>query len=190
MMTIILTGGASRRMGRDKALLDIQGKSLVALLAERYSEMGEVALSAARPDSFPGLSYRILPDMYPGCGPINGIVSAFRQTQENSIFLTAVDLPFGDVKLARFLSDKLENYDACLIQRLDGKDEPTFAAYSRASLEKAESCLADGCRSFKRLLPTLNVRRIREVDVPQFDLGRILFNMNKPDDYKYVTEEV
>ncbi len=188
MMTIILTGGASRRMGRDKALLDIKGRALVELLAERYSQLGEVALSVAGASSFQDIGYKILPDQYPGLGPINGIISAFRQTQAERIFLTAVDLPFGDVELARLLLDRLENYDACLIQRNNGLDEPAFAVYSRSSLEKAENCLMNGRRSFKNLLATLNVRKVREEDLPQFDLSRILFNMNTPDDYKSVVE--
>lgn len=190
MMTVILTGGASRRMGRDKALLELRGKPLVELLAERYSVMGEVVISAARADSFPRIKYRVLPDLYPGCGPVNGIVSAFRQTGEKMVFLTAVDLPFGDVKLARLLAEWLEDHDACIIRRTDGRDEPTFAAYSRTSLQKAEACMAEGHHSFKKLLPMLNVRRIMEKDIPQFDLGRILLNMNDPEKYKYVAEEM
>lgn len=190
MMTVILTGGASRRMGRDKASLDMDGQPLALMLAERYSLLGGVCLSAARSDSFADSGYTVLPDRYPGCGPLNGLISAFSGTDEDKIFLTAVDLPFGDASLARVLLDELGGHDVCVIQRENGSDEPTFAAYSRTCLEAAESCIREGYRSFKQLFARLDVRRISESELGQFDLSRVLFNMNAPSDYKFVMEEL
>lgn len=78
----------------------------------------------------------------------------------------------------------------CVIQRENGSDEPTFAAYSRTCLEAAESCIREGYRSFKQLFARLDVRRISESELGQFDLSRVLFNMNAPSDYKFVMEEL
>jgi molybdopterin-guanine dinucleotide biosynthesis protein A len=189
-VTVILTGGASRRMGRDKATLPVGGRTLVEVLAERYSANGGVAVSAANSDMFPQLNCPILPDVFPGMGPLNGIVSAFEQTDAEYIFLTAVDLPNGSAELARYICDELTGADVCVIEREDGKTEPVFAAYSRTCGIAARQCLEAGERSFKQLFARLNVRIIPERELPDFDLDRILFNMNTPEDYKKILEEM
>ncbi len=190
MLTVILTGGASRRMGRDKARLEVNGQPLVALLAERYSALGDVALSAARAEDFQGMNCRVFPDTYPGRGPLNGIVSAFRLTGEDRIFLTAVDIPFGSAELAQRLDSCLGGHDACVIHRSDGRDEPTFAVYSRSCLARAEECLASGRLSFRDLFGSLDLCRVDEKKLSAFELEHILFNMNTQDDYSFVIKQL
>lgn len=188
-MTVILTGGASRRMGSDKARLLFDGAPLAERLVERYSTIGTVSLSVAAAGSFKIEKAIELPDRYPGQGPLNGIVSAFENTAEDRIFLTAVDLPNGDAGLARELLSNIAEADACVIRRRDGKSEPVFAAYSRSCLETARNCLESGDRSFKALFSKLQIRYLFEEELDKWDLDWILFNMNTPEDYKMVLQK-
>lgn len=190
MVTVILTGGASRRMGTDKASLTLCDRALVEILAERYSAVGPALLSVACDDSWAELPFLRLVDKYPGMGPLNGIVSAFSYTTEKGIFLTAVDLPYGDAALAKYLYDNLDGYDACVILRADGRIEPTFAAYSSSCLGFAVDCLDCGQRSFKSLFSKIKVKYIEENELGSFDLDRVMFNMNTPEDYALVLEEI
>ena len=77
MLTVILTGGASRRMGRDKAMLPCAGRTMLQYLIDKYSVLGPVAVSVNAAGRFPFTGARELPDRWPNAGPLNGIAAAF-----------------------------------------------------------------------------------------------------------------
>lgn len=173
MLTVILTGGASRRMGKDKAMLPVEGKAMALMLAERYAELGPVAFSVDRGGRFPVGEYRELEDHFPGCGPLNGLVSAFRETDENIVFLTATDMPAGDKAAVKHLLSCLGAHDACLFE-----NEPLFGVYRRSCLAQAEECLSSGVYAMRHFL--------RKVDALQLLPPRreILQNLNTPEEYR------
>lgn len=173
MLTVILTGGASRRMGHDKAMLPVDGKAMALMLAEKYSELGPVAFSVDRKGRFPAGEYRELEDSFPGCGPLNGLVSAFEQTEEDVIFLTATDMPGGDLAAVRRLLAHLGEYDACLYE-----NEPLFGIYRRSCYEPALKCLEEGEYALRRFLC-----RINGLQLPA-EHRDVLLNLNTPEDYR------
>ena len=185
MLTVILTGGASRRMGRDKALLPFGegGGTLLQCLIDRYAALGEVAVSVDRAGRFPFTGAVELPDAFPGQGPMNGVISALRQTEAEALLLTAVDLPYGDPALARRLLALSGEADVCLVRRGPKGIEPLFAVYKRGCLPVAEDCVRDGRRSIMALLDRVTVRYVTPEELPEFDLARIFTNVNTPEDY-------
>lgn len=173
MLTVILTGGQSRRMGRDKALLPLEGQPMSLALAERYAELGPVAFSVDRKGRFPVGGFVELVDRWPGQGPINGLISAFLDTGEDVVFLTATDMPGGSAEAVRPLLAALGEHDACLYGQ-----EPLFAVYRRSCLAAALDCMEEGRRSLKALLERLDVQRL---PMP----GEGLFvNLNTPEEYR------
>lgn len=173
---IILAGGKSRRMGVDKAGLLLEGESFVARLTARFrTQFGQVWVSG------PGG----LADLRPDSGPLGGLEAAFVRTGAERLFLTAVDLPFGEPELARLLLDALGEWDACLIRRRGGRVEPLFAAYRASCLPRIQACLDGGRRAMGALLEGLDCRLLAEEELsPRFDLERILLNVNTPEDYR------
>ena len=186
MLTVILTGGSSRRMGRDKALLPFgeRGGTLLQCLIDRYGADGPVGVSVDRPGRFPFTGAMELIDAFPGAGPMNGIISGFRETEENAMLLTAVDLPYGDGMLAARLLELMGDADACLVRRGPKGIEPLFALYARACLPVAEDCLRQGRRSVMALLDRVQVRYVSPEELPGFDLERIFTNVNTPEEYE------
>ena len=171
---VILTGGRSARMGRDKAGLILNGETLCTRLSARFrTAFDRVWVSG--PEG--------LPDLRPGQGPLAGLESAFVRTGAEAVFLTAVDLPFADPALARLLTERMGEKDACLIRRRDGRLEPLFAAYRRTCLPHIQTCLDEGRRAMGALLDRLDSCIMEEDQLPGFDLARILFNVNTPEDY-------
>ena len=180
---VILAGGGSARMGRDKSRLPLGGRPLAEALAERYRPLGEaVYLSVSHPaePAVPGAV--LLPDLRPGQGPLAGLEAAFASTPAERVFLTAVDLPFGEPALARFLLDALGEWDACLLRRA-GRPEPLFAAYRRSCLPQVRACLDGGQRAMGALLDRLDCRFLEGRALAGFDLDRALFNANTPEDW-------
>ncbi len=187
MLTVILTGGGSRRMGRDKALLPWQGETMLQSLIDKYTaELGPVAVSVNERGRFAFHSAAELTDPYPGMGPLNGIVSAFEQTDAQTVFLTGTDLPFGEPELVRSLAGLMGRSDACVIRRGEKGIEPLFALYGRSCLAAARGCLSEGRKSFRELFGEIDVRYVSAGELPEFDLERILRNVNTPEDYAAV----
>ena len=184
MLTVILTGGSSRRMGRDKALLPFAGETFLQRLIERYSAYGPVGVSVDRAGRFPFTGAMELTDAFPGAGPMNGVVSGFRATREDAMLLTAVDVPYGDPALALRLLELMGDADACLVRRGVKGIEPLFAVYGRTCLPAAEDCLREGRKSLRALLDAVKVRYVLPEELPGFDLERIFTNINTPEDYK------
>ena len=172
-------------MGRDKALLPWGGREMSLTLAARYREtLGAVAMAVDRPGRFPIGDALELPDAFPGKGPLNGIYSAFTQTAEDCILLTATDLPNGDPALALALRDKMGDADACVIRRRDGTLETLFAIYARSCLDAAAACLESGRCSVRAMLDRLRVRYVEEAELEEWELSYILLNVNTPEEYE------
>lgn len=196
MLTVILTGGASRRMGRDKAMLPWEGGTLLQSLIGRYAALGPVAVSVNEPGRFAFTGARELVDCFPGQGPLNGIVSGFAETEAEELFLTATDLPFGDPALALRLSGLRaeRGADACVLCRSVAGGggvvakgfEPTFAVYGRACLAPARAALERGRRAFFDLFGQISVRRVVPEELPEFSshLAHILTNVNTQEEYE------
>lgn len=188
MLTVILAGGQSRRMGRDKPLLGYEGETLLRRLIRRYAALGPVAVSVDRPGRYAFPDALELPDPYPGQGPLNGLVAGFRATGEEELFLTAADLPLGDPALARKLQALRLSHDACVVLGEHGP-EPLFAVYGRTCLPAAEAAIAAGERSMRRLLARLDVCYVNQEALPEFPFAHVLFNVNTPEDYNLLIKE-
>lgn len=172
---MILAGGGSRRMGRDKSGLRLGGESLLSgLLARFRGEFDTVWVSGPQ-----GLA-----DLRPNQGPLAGLETAFVRTGAERLFLTAVDLPFADPALARLLLEGLGEADAHLIRRTSGRPEPLFAAYARTCLPQIQACLDGGRRAMGALLDKLDCRFTEERALSGFDLERVLLNVNTPADWR------
>ncbi len=95
---LILAGGRSRRMqGRDKALLTVQGETLLAHVIRRLSpQVDALALNSnAAPDTLAGYGLPVIPDRLSGfLGPLAGIHAGLAHFSENHLVTVAVDLPF------------------------------------------------------------------------------------------------
>ena len=184
MLTVILTGGGSRRMGCDKALLPFGGKTLLQSLIDKFAALGSVAVSVNEAGRFPFEGAAELVDRCPGLGPLNGILSAFADTDAEEIFLVATDLPYSDPALALRLAELRGEADACILKRGKKGMEPLCAVYGRRCGEKVAACLASGKKSFFDLLTGLNVRFVLPEELPEFDLDYLLTNVNTPEEFE------
>lgn len=186
-LAVILAGGRSSRMGRDKASLPFEGGTMLAHLIQVYQRDFDVAVSVGEAGRFPTGGALELVDLRPGQGPLAGLETAFRRTEAETVFLTATDLPFGAAKLALELVRRLEGGDACVIRRRDGGMEPLFGAYRRSCLGAAEACLNEGRRSCRAMLERVDVRWAEEDDLPGWNLDRVLQNVNTPEEYRRIS---
>jgi molybdopterin-guanine dinucleotide biosynthesis protein A len=121
-------------MGRDKALLKLDGETLAARgLRKLRNVCAEVAIAGGS-DELRGLA-RLIPDRWPLCGPLGGIVSALEQSAYEWNLFLAVDMPFVPELKLRELVDRLAVGRQLLsVPQVDGRVHPLCGVYSREAL--------------------------------------------------------
>lgn len=180
---VILAGGMSRRMGRDKAALPFGEETMLSHLVHTYQPHFDVtAVSLNTPGRFDTAGALEVVDRHPGDGPMAGLEAAFLDTGADVIFLTGTDLPFGDPALARHLVESLGEHDICLIRSEKGP-EPLFAVYSSACLPAMQKALSEGRRSMYGVIQQMDTLELPAEELHQFDIGHILSNVNDPEEY-------
>lgn len=187
MLTVILTGGASHRMGRDKAMLPYKGTTMLQYLINKYSVLGCVIVSVNEAGRFEFNGAKEAVDPYPGLGPLNGIISGFDESNENIIFVTGTDLPFGEPALVHKLLELIQDNDACIIRQGKKNFEPLFAVYRRSCADQARECLEAGKKSIREMLDLMKVRYVSPEELPEFDLNHMLMNVNTMEEYELIS---
>ena len=174
---VVLAGGSSRRMGRDKALLPLLGETLPARAARRLAAVCPEVLIADRGRGLlPG--FPSLPDG-PGKGPAAGLLGAASARPGRSLLVLACDLPQVPAELLAEIAS-LEGADA-VFPRWSGGVEPLCALYGPAALAILEERVAAGRLDLHGLAasPGLRVRYL-EVEAPE----EVFLNLNTPEDLK------
>ncbi len=190
MTVVILAGGQSRRMGRDKLLLPLAGESLLERALRRWEEGGfRVLVSVAELEKYPFLGARRVPDTFPGAGPMAGLLAGLEKAGEG-VFLTAADMPFSDPKAAREMIARCGSASACVLRDSDGRWEPLFGYYRPEAADLARQLLERGERRMQALLEGLTVCCLQPEELGQHWDARTLLNVNRPGDYEKLCLEL
>jgi len=188
---IILAGGASRRMGLDKAAIQFGDATLLEHVAARLAGLcEEVVIAAAdRPrQRLRGVSPVWVTDPSGASGPLAGLAAGLAAVWRPTAIVVACDMPFLSENLLRHLLDLVQDCDA-VVPVSRGVAQPLHAAYSRGCLPMTQSLLRLGARSMTDLLPHLRVKYLSEQRCADFDPeGLSCFNMNTTDDFRLARE--
>ncbi len=186
---IVLAGGLSRRLGRDKAIEPFGGEPLIARVIGRLSKLTNetivVVNSEARGEELPlPDTARIAVDIYPDSGSLGGIFSGLAAAANDWGFVVACDMPFLNEELISHMLTLREDCDA-VVPVLSGYPEPTHAAYSKACLPHIERRLKANRLKIAGFFDNVRVRTVTADEVDAFDAQRLsFFNVNTPEDLK------
>ena len=176
---VILAGGKSSRFGRDKSLVEINGRRLVETTVMKCLPVfDEVMISSNRDSKFgiPGVPE--LKDVYLEHGPLGGVHSAFLAARNDAVFFAACDMPFFNVELAQLIIENAENHDAC-VPRVGEKIEPLFAVYRKSLLPKTVELLEAGRQSLRDLIEVCDTNILDCTEwVEEHRAQDAFFNMN------------
>lgn len=187
MITVaIQAGGQSRRMGRDKALVKLGGRPLIEHVLERARDLGDDFLvTTNRPEPLEYLGLRLVPDLIPGAGALNGLETALRAAYGTHILLLACDAPFVSRRLLEHLIDKREQGDV-IIPEHAGRFEPLQALYDcSACLPAVQQATRTGKKRMISFFPDVNVHSVSGKTLSRLDpAGVSFFNINTPADLR------
>jgi molybdopterin-guanine dinucleotide biosynthesis protein A len=166
----VLTGGQSRRMGADKALLELGGQPLVQRTVERLRPLvAEVALVGA-------------PDR----------LTALAATRFDWNLVVACDLPYLETRFLEFLLAQASESDAAaVVPHTQGQWQPLCAAYHRQALPAFERALAGTNPKIVSAFSEIRVRAVTGEELRRFAFDeQVLKNMNAPQDYQEARRQI
>jgi molybdenum cofactor guanylyltransferase len=184
---VILAGGRSRRLGRDKAVEPIGGQPLIGRVIQRVRQVAQdivvVVADQERGRALPlGDGVRIAVDIYPDKGSLGGIFSGLSAAPQPWALVVACDMPFLNLGLLGRLVSLRDGVDA-VVPVLEGRPEPTHALYSRACLPHIEARLQADDLKISGFFDEVRVRYVPEEDIARFDPDFLsFFNVNSPPD--------
>lgn len=180
---VILAGGASRRMGRDKAWVEIKGESLLAraVRTARRAGASEVLISGRRGGDYSAVKCPVLFDAKPGRGPLGGIERALAAANLPLVLVLAVDLPNMTPTFLRQLISRCEE-DLGVVPELRGELEPLVAIYPKRCHALVVAALRQTRRAARDFAKAaLRAGLVRHFAVAAKDQGRFA-NCNSPSD--------
>lgn len=185
MLTIaIQAGGESHRMGRNKALLPLAGRSLIEHVLVRLEGLGdEIFITTNLPQDYSFLGLRLVSDLVPGIGTLAGLHTSLATARGDSVLVVACDMPFISRPLLEHLVGLASQADVVIPHHGD-KYEPLHAVYNRHNcLPALENALAAGAKRLTGFFPQVKVLPVEESEFSRLDpQGLSFFNINTPED--------
>lgn len=190
---VILAGGMSRRLGQDKRSLRFWGADGPSLLEHTIGVVAElcqdVVVAINDPDAWPGLTARLVRDIYPDGGSLGGVFTGLNAAQHDYALVVACDMPFLHADLLRAMLARPRDYDVLAPRspqpgaarnKLD--IEPLHAIYAKACLAPMRAALDAGQRRIAAFFPHVRVAYVEPDEIRRYDPdGRSFLNVNTPE---------
>lgn len=191
---IVLAGGRSRRMGRDKAFLPWGQTTLIEHLIERLHDVTDEVIVAVNPalsrkggvkdaPRFRSLNVRVVEDLVPDAHALGGLYTGLRAASHELCFVCGCDMPWLDPAVIRWLIREADGYDMVVPRTSDGL-QPLHAIYRVSVRSVIEEQLRRGALALADLVGRVRAKIVGAEALRRLDpQGFSFLNMNTPDEY-------
>ena len=175
---MIMAGGKSSRMQRDKALLPFGGyNSLVEYQKEKHKGLFSNVYVSAKNNKF-DFEVEVIADCYEEASPLVGLVSIFETLDVEEVFILSVDAPFVNREvIEKIYSEAKKESDVIVAQSTNGL-EPLCGIYRRTMLKSAKAFLAQKRHRLQSLFEEVETQKVL------FQESHSFMNLNYPKDYE------
>jgi len=184
---ILLAGGKSSRMKKNKAFLELEGRPLVERsLAVLQAVFAEVLISSNKPELYESYQVPVIQDDILDRGPLEGLYQGLKVATYDAVFVVACDMPFLEAEFIRYIAKWTPEYDV-VVPRLKSGLHPLHAFYHRRCLPLIKKNLEAGRLKIIDFYPSCSVRYVGEAELQVFDnLSKAFCNVNTPDDWSTI----
>jgi len=207
MNAIILAGGNNSRMGQNKALLRLNGESLIVRIISRIREhFDKVIIVSDSLDSYADpVRNHVIPnsktdisngvysvsnngvylekDLVKGRGPLGGIYSGLKTSSSFYNFFFACDLPFINPELVELMKRESSGYALTIPRTREGYFHPLHAIYSKECLPPIEEQFKKNIFKVANFFSKVKVNYIEEEEIEKFNPYLSFYNINTREDY-------
>ena len=176
----VLAGGDSRRMGKDKGLIRMQGRPLVQIAADLLSSICRRIFLLAPADRYPFLDLPAIPDRPAGSGPLAALLAGLERSDTDFNLFVPCDMPFLTVAVLEEILARAEGADAVVPQDTQGRWFPLSAGYRRRCIPAIEACLAAGKRRADSFFASVFIHSLAMESYPEATFA----NINSPSDLR------
>ncbi|MFD1040044.1 molybdenum cofactor guanylyltransferase [Virgibacillus byunsanensis] len=182
---VVLSGGKSSRMGKNKSLLTLQGKPVIERISsELQTCSSEVVVITNEPSLYSFLSLSLIKDRYLNKGPLAGIESALYHVEADVYVFAACDMPFASEKVYGCLLNYMKGYDA-VVPIYNNRIHPLSGIYRRSALPFVQESLDKDELKVKQFLDKIRVKYVNDYStIPKEIVTKHFFNMNFPEQYE------
>ncbi len=183
----ILAGGRSRRMGRDKSILEIGGVPLIRRIADGLEEIfSRVFVVANERERFEQMGLDVVGDIHPGNDSLGGLHAAVASAESPHVFVAGCDMPLLRPALIRGLASLVEGWDV-VIPVKDDYPEPLCAFYGEKCAPHIEESISRGRLKMIGFHEHARVRRVEEAAWREWDPeGASFLNANTPEEFETI----
>lgn len=178
----ILAGGYSKRMGRDKATLEINGKPLLLYVFEKVRRIFDsIVIVSSNHVSFEGIDAPVIKDIVSISGTMTGIVSALMYSHNPYVFVCACDMPFVSEDAIHYIINKRSGEDI-IIPKTDKGYEPLHALYGKSCISYMLTAIERNRLKIDRIFPSLSVKELDDDPCFYNDGCSVFTNINSAAD--------
>jgi molybdopterin-guanine dinucleotide biosynthesis protein A len=187
---IILAGGKSSRMGRDKGLMKVGGVAMVQCAIQSVANYADNIVVMSSNPEYRITGMKLLPDQIQDKGPLSGLVSGMQYLQKDAYVVLTCDTPLLNEAFVEFLINRyLESSAEAVVPEVNGKMYPLTAIYSASTLSFFSDCLLRDELSVRRCLEKMNIEKIVIDRDEQIFPESIFRNVNTIEDYNKMIKD-
>ena len=188
---IILAGGRSLRMGRDKTLLLFNNETLIERTIKKMQNIvDEIIIASNHTGKYNFADIVEVCDTYPGVGPLGGLHAGLMRAKHQHSFVISGDMPLFTEELATYLLEHKEGYDV-VVPKIRNHWEPLCAVYSKNCTHPIEICLQANMKKAYSFYPLVKVLKIFENQLQSIgDIEELFCNLNTPEDLNSLTLKI
>ncbi len=181
---IILAGGQSRRMGANKAFVRLNGKPLIGYALDALQKLTPEIILSVGAEPFQYENLPVVKDIYPGCGPAGGILSALRHSKTELNFVLSCDMPFVSGRLLKYILDQVLGNPADVTLPVDenGQWQTLCAIYSKNVVPRFEKAVLKRQLKLKGIISKTDYKLLAIEKEHDFYHPNSFLNVNSPDE--------
>jgi molybdopterin-guanine dinucleotide biosynthesis protein A len=178
----IMAGGKSKRMGQDKAWIELDGEPLIKRVATVLAQVADEVIVVANEPRYASLGLRVVKDRYPEGGALGGIATGIGAAAHDTVLVAACDMPFLSADVWRVLLGHAGEADV-VIPRIGGEYETLYAIYTKACVPHMARALAENRLRVIAFFEQVRVKAIEEAELRAVDPTlRAFTNVNTPEE--------
>lgn len=189
---IILAGGKSVRMGVNKSLLKLGDKLIIEHVVDLMKSLfKEVTIITNTPNEYEFLKLSLYKDIYIGKGPLGGIHSGLTHSKTEKNFIISCDIPLMTKEMIQYIVH-YKTEKPIIFCEAAGYHQPLAGVYEKKIIAEIEKVIGSNNevidKSLHHFLKNVNAEIIHPHDLP-FYKDELFFNVNNPDDYKFISSQ-